>query len=87
MNPIAIVATAPKAIPWRKRLRASPCKIAGIFMVVSFVRARGRVRGSAGAAYVRVWQNCLTCEIALSGAPAAAMASSFANSQEVTTAT
>ena len=30
MNPIAIVATAPKAMPWRKRVRASPCKISGI---------------------------------------------------------
>src|SRR6478735_11404799 len=37
INPIAIAATAPKAIPWRKRVRASPCKIAGILMMVSFV--------------------------------------------------
>src|SRR2546429_9444083 len=29
-NPIVIAATAPKAIPWRKRVRASPCKISGI---------------------------------------------------------
>src|SRR5579871_6649328 len=39
INPIAIAATAPKAIPWRKRVRASPRKIAGIFILVSFVGA------------------------------------------------
>src|ERR1700758_2657620 len=37
INPIAIVPTAPKAIPWRKRVRASPCKIAGTLMMFSFV--------------------------------------------------
>src|ERR1700741_527572 len=37
INPIVNVATAPKAIPWRKRVRASPCKIAGILMAYSFV--------------------------------------------------
>src|SRR5689334_25445821 len=50
INPIAIAATAPKAIPWRKRVRASPCKIAGILMMVSFVRAHTRVRSTADAA-------------------------------------
>src|ERR1700745_2113404 len=44
INPIVIAATAPKAIPWRKRVRASPCKIAGILMMVSFVYAHKRVR-------------------------------------------
>src|SRR5579872_6106158 len=39
-KPIAIVATAPKAMPSRKRLRASPCKIAGTtLMMVSLVCA------------------------------------------------
>jgi hypothetical protein len=37
INPIVIAATAPKAIPWRKRVRASPCKMAGSLMMVSFV--------------------------------------------------
>src|SRR6201985_1721980 len=61
MNPIAIAATAPNAIPWRKRLRASPCRIAGMFMVVSLVGARERVRSAADAARIRVWQDCLAC--------------------------
>jgi len=43
--------------------------------------AHASVRSAADAACIRVWQNCLACEIALSGgAPAAAMTSSFANS-------
>src|SRR5690349_8817076 len=32
INPIEIAATAPKTIPWMKRVRASRCKIAGILM-------------------------------------------------------
>src|SRR6185503_2682205 len=44
INPIVIAATAPKAIPWRKRVRASPCKIAGILMAGSFVGAHKRIR-------------------------------------------
>src|SRR5689334_16912597 len=46
-NPITIVATPPKAIPWRKRVRASPCKIAGIFMTVSFTSAPDHSRADA----------------------------------------
>src|SRR6185437_4096713 len=43
INPIVIAATAPAAIPWRKRVRASPCKISGIFMSSSFcLRAESR---------------------------------------------
>src|ERR1700741_3559918 len=44
INPIVIAATAPKAIPWRKRVRASPCKISGIHMAGSLVGAQMRVR-------------------------------------------
>src|ERR1044071_328398 len=40
-NPIVIAATAPKAIPWRKRLRASPCKMSGILMMIFLFCARG----------------------------------------------
>src|ERR1043166_1036076 len=43
-NPIVIAATAPKAIPWSKRVRASPCRIAGIRMACSFVGAWRRVK-------------------------------------------
>src|SRR6185369_13469070 len=42
-NPIVIAATAPKAMPWRKRVRDSPCKIAGILMTVSLVCAQKRI--------------------------------------------
>jgi len=58
-----------------------------MFMVISFVCARERVRSTSDAACIRAWQKCLTCEIALSGgAPAAAMTSSFADSFKVTAA-
>jgi hypothetical protein len=70
INPTAIAATAPKAIPWRKRVRASPCKIAGILMMVSFVaQARSQPRTPLASALGRY----LAYEIAPSdGAPAAA---------------
>jgi hypothetical protein len=42
INPIVIAATAPKAIPWSKRVRDSPCKRAGILMTVSFVAQRSQ---------------------------------------------
>jgi hypothetical protein len=58
INPIVIAATAPKAIPWRKRVRASPCKIAGILMIVSFV-GHTIAFAAADAAGVRAWQKHL----------------------------
>jgi hypothetical protein len=64
INPIPIAATAPKAIPWRKRVRASPCKIAGILMTVSFVCEHKRIRSTADAACIRAWQKYLAYEIA-----------------------
>src|SRR5579871_314638 len=39
INPIAIVVTTPKAIPWRKRVRASPCKTDGIFMLSTSIES------------------------------------------------
>src|SRR3954453_1217027 len=56
INPIVIAATAPKAIPWRKRVRASPCKIAGILMMISFV-AHTSAFAAADAACIREWKS------------------------------
>ena len=56
INPIVIAATAPKAIPWRKRVRASPCKIAGILMMNSFV-AHTSAFAAADAACIRAWKS------------------------------
>jgi hypothetical protein len=53
MNPIVIAATAPKAIPWRKRVRASPCKISGILMVDSSCFARRSAFATTDAAGIR----------------------------------
>src|ERR1700748_1768346 len=56
INPIAIVATAPKAIPCRTRVRASPCKISGTLIVFSFVCLDKRVRSGPDAACVRAYK-------------------------------
>src|SRR5258705_12820791 len=70
INPIVIAATAPKAIPWRKRVRDSPCKMAGILMTVSFVAHRSAF-AAADAAGIRAWWKYPACEIApTDGAPA-----------------
>jgi hypothetical protein len=72
INPIVIAATAPKAIPWRKRVRASPCKIAGIPMAGSFVGAQMRVRSRRRRWHLRLMTNS-ACQIVPSdGTPAAA---------------